>query len=216
MPDDPELLVVYAEVRIKGDKEAVQQALENAKPSPSARWVIDPTPPAPDPLIDPGVHFTRLDEFGQVDRRLWMAWRDRGEWYIENVIAEPSIDREEYNRCVAEFTEEILRPSCPDNAELIVDPIARPIDGLVSERVADQLRSFSGLANKASGIGHPSDHARWQEFVVGAHNGDAELDARVLERWLREVEGWPEDRASRLADYYEYGRDLLSRYDRGQ
>ena len=217
MSDDPELMPVHLEVRIRGDQDVVRRALESAQAT-SGRWVLDTSPREPDPIIGEMIYFKRLDDFGEADRLLWMAWReDPGEWYISNVIPaqsheSPEIDRAEYNRCVAELVDQLV-PYLPEGAELIRDPSARPIEGFLSERVADQLRAFSSSANKTTGIGHPNDRERWLDFVIGAHNGNEDSDAHMLHRWLLEVGGWGNEWAEKLALYYEYGRDLLARYD---
>lgn len=75
------------------------------------------------------------------------------------------------------------------------------------------LKKFSVAANKSNGRGHPADDERWMEFLIIAHQNNEPLTASQLRQWLIQEGRWPEEIASYLCSDYEYGRDLLSKYD---
>lgn len=49
------------------------------------------------------------------------------------------------------------------------------------------------------------------DFLVASDEEHVALDPHTLARWLVEVEGWEGEEASRLAEEYEFGRELLQR-----
>jgi hypothetical protein len=75
---------------------------------------------------------------------------------------------------------------------------------------ADKLRVFCKVANKRTGSSHPSDRDRWYDFIVAAHEAEAEFTASTLVQWLREEGGWDDELANKLACEYEFARGLLT------
>jgi hypothetical protein len=74
-----------------------------------------------------------------------------------------------------------------------------------------RLRHFSVAANKKTGSSHPLDQERWMDFLIASDKATVVLDSHTLARWLVEIEGWESEQASRLAEEYEFGRELLQR-----
>ena len=59
---------------------------------------------------------------------------------------------------------------------------------------------------------HPFDTKQFHDFIISVHQKGEELDASKLQRWF-EDEGWPQDKAYKLAVEYENGLILLTHYD---
>jgi hypothetical protein len=119
-----------------------------------------------------------------------------------------------YNAILEEFYARFASPAADEmNAthELTKDNVE--IEDWAGKRAANLLRAFAGSANKSTGSAHPLDRKRWEAFLVAAHRDHAKLSAGELQRWLVEVEHWPEDVAADLAIEYEQGRSLLAEYD---
>ena len=76
-----------------------------------------------------------------------------------------------------------------------------------------KLQAFVSNANKQGPL-HPLDQDRWRDFLIAAHNEQANLAAEELEAWFNE-QGFPEDVATELVIEYEQARNLLKQYDKG-
>lgn len=84
----------------------------------------------------------------------------------------------------------------------------------ILEEFATFLESFSNLANKSTGAGHPMDAERWNAFIIQAHREGSSLDVTMLGRYLVEQLRWGDDEAHKLVLEYEFARELLVAYDR--
>jgi hypothetical protein len=88
-----------------------------------------------------------------------------------------------------------------------------PFSELITGTVLDKLRSFLQSASKTSGSSHPSDFDLWCAFLTEAHRQRAKFSGMQLERWLKEVEAWPNETARELGHEYSVARSLLFFYD---
>jgi hypothetical protein len=145
---------------------------------------------------------------------LWMTTEDSDVLHVANIIsrARDHLTYAEYNDVLASFLKNVLQKIDPAHGltyELSSDTIdvSRDLPGSVIQR----LRQFSALANKHTGSGQPYDRDRWFDFLIESERSGSPLAAHILQRWLVEEEGWEDDQASKLAEEYEYGRELLSR-----
>ena len=151
---------------------------------------------------------------------LWIAKREGGA-YVPNIVPseEGSLTRDEYNNILTEFNDRFAAPAAAENHVELRLSGASDVDLQhwgVSANTAALLHGFSALANKNTGSSHPLDRERWFRFIIAAHEENANLDAGTLQRWLYEVEQWPDDEANDLALKYEFARDLLQAYDRSR
>ena len=79
----------------------------------------------------------------------------------------------------------------------------------ISENSLKKLKLFSIAANKSTGSAHPLDKKRWLDFLISIHHEHRNLNSSQLQRWLIEVENWPEDIAVDLSIEYEFAMNLL-------
>ena len=80
----------------------------------------------------------------------------------------------------------------------------------MQESTAQLLRSFSTLANRGTGVSHPSDRKRWNAFLLSAHKTGCTIPPSTLARWLVESEEWAPEIAEQLAMEYAAGLNLLA------
>jgi hypothetical protein len=119
-----------------------------------------------------------------------------------------------YNAILQDFEQQIATPAADQVGFQVKTTAARQsIDDWLSPKAAHALWLFSSAANKSTGSSHPLDRERWLQFLIEAHKSDGRLDTGTLARWLTEVEGWDDDHANELAIEYEFGLDLLRKYD---
>ena len=78
------------------------------------------------------------------------------------------------------------------------------------------LYRFSHSANKSTGNTNPHDFERWCDFVLAIFRNQVELNADDLVRWLEEDEGWSDTIAWKLGLDFEYGLQLLKRYEQSK
>jgi hypothetical protein len=148
---------------------------------------------------------------------LFLTEKTSGTLYVPNVIS-PSRDRlsyEEYNQILQSFVEGVLVPVQQHHPiEFKMSNTEIDLAARLPREVYERLRRFSAAANKKTGSTHPFDQERWMDFLVATDEMQTPLDAHTLARWLVEVDGWEIEQASRLAEEYEFGRELLKRRKR--
>ena len=97
----------------------------------------------------------------------------------------------------------------------------------IGKRLSDDLRASASPYTGWSGFNYDTGLPRERlkemllhlaendirAFLAQAHRDRTTLDSETLSRWLIEVEGWPEEQASGLADQFAFARDLLKAYD---
>jgi hypothetical protein len=120
-----------------------------------------------------------------------------------------------YNAILQDFEQQLAGPAAQQVGFRVKMTAAREsIEDWLSPKAAQALWRFSRAANKSTGSSHPLDRERWFLFLIEAHAANGPLDTDTLARWLVEVEGWDDESANELAIEYEFGLDLLSKYDR--
>ena len=141
--------------------------------------------------------------------------RDPNQLRVSNIVPSDvsELPYAQYNAILKEFAGQFAQPAA-QSLGLRVE-ITRPdvtVEDLLPPDVVRALVDFSTQANKRSRATHPRDKARWQKFVIGAHQAHSELGSDILNDWLVQ-QGWPSDAASELAIEYDRGRALLDQYE---
>jgi hypothetical protein len=145
---------------------------------------------------------------------LFLTQKSPGILYVPNVIS-PARDRlnyDEYNGILKSFRDHVLTPlqkHYPIDVKLAGTEM--DLAAQLPKEVYQRLHLFSVAANKNTGSSHPLDHERWIDFLIASDEQQVALDPPTLARWLTEVQGWDAEQASRLAEEYEFGRELLQR-----
>lgn len=170
------------------------------------RALAETSPEGPEYLV-----FERSDDEELPACTLALFGKSDG-YKVGNIIPKNSYDlsHSEYNDILKNFEEIVLHPIA-DELELSVDltPRRQSISDWTSEDAASALRTFSVVANKSTGSAHPADRDSWFQFLIAAHECHKNLDTTLLERWLIEVEEWPQEIAHDLAREYDYSMGLL-------
>ena len=150
--------------------------------------------------------------------QVWLTYssEQKSAW-VANIlpISSPSLGIEEYNRVVADFYHNAVRPASERlgfQSSLSEEEVDAAHWG-VSQRSVDLLRAFSSSANKSTGSAHPLDRKRWYDFLISVHKDQADLDVTSLGQMLIENYGWSDSVASDLRLEYEFALGLLGRYD---
>lgn len=131
---------------------------------------------------------------------------------VGNIIPQDSRDltRVEYNDILNNFAEVVLEPVADElGFSISWTPRRQSITDWTCRKAASALHSFSVCANKSTGSAHPADRNTWFQFLIAAHECHKMLDTALLERWLIEVEEWPQEIAHDLAREYGYSMELL-------
>lgn len=143
-------------------------------------------------------------------------WQRKNGYAVTNIVPAEigQLDTGQYNDLLCDFVEQVVNKAEGREAfEVHMGDAVRQLDSWTSEGANKALRSFSLLANKSTTNSHPSDAARWEEFVIQAHRSISKLPVDVLMRWLTDVDGWDDTSANKLAIDYEKGISLLEAYD---
>ena len=134
--------------------------------------------------------------------------------YVSNILS-PARDRltyDEYNEILKSFSEAVLERMKAQHAiDFNLSGMDVDLSAQLPKDVYARLRLFSVAANKKTGSSHPLDQERWMDFLIASDKATVVLDSHTLARWLVEIEGWESEQASRLAEEYEFGRELLQR-----
>ena len=146
------------------------------------------------------------------DARLWLANNDKGGLYVSNIVPceVGELTMEEYNSIMMSFVG-ILKKDSKVIFQLTKADMS--LEDFVPKDIAEKLRTFSNLANKSTGYGHPCDFGRWLDFVISFHQCKCERRLDLIERWLHEEAGWLWETASKLSCQLEYSLNILQRYD---
>jgi hypothetical protein len=141
--------------------------------------------------------------------------KNAGRLELANIVPRSthSLDVDEYNFIAEEFAT-AARPIAQHlNLGFSEEGPYSDITRWLSTRAASALKSFSKLANKSTGTGHPLDFKRWAQFVVYSHKDGQTIPTDLLQQYLVHEELWEEDKAYDLALKYEYGLNILKQND---
>ncbi|MGH7812643.1 MAG: hypothetical protein ACREQI_01390 [Candidatus Binataceae bacterium] len=136
--------------------------------------------------------------------------------YVSNIVPQErhELTYDQYNYILREFNERFAKQAGDDlNIPIELSAPEQSLENWLSPQTAQSLRRFSHAANKSTGAGHPKDRERWCDFLIALHRANEDPDMGLLERWLVEEEKWSEDIVSRLMRQFEFGLDLLNRFD---
>jgi hypothetical protein len=158
--------------------------------------------------------FQREDSDGLPPATLFL-WSQPDGYKVTNIvpleIGELGYGR--YNAILQDFEQRIAAPAARQVGFQVKTTAAwQSIEDWLPN-AAEALWRFSRAANKSTGSSHPLDRDRWFQFLIAAHKDPGHLDTERLARWLVEVEGWDDRSANELAIEYEFGLDLLGKYD---
>lgn len=143
-------------------------------------------------------------------------WQRDSYYRVSNIVPAEinQLDMRQYNLLLRDFESNVINKSkVKADFEVFLSDSFRGIDSWTDIKTAQALSGFSNLANKNTRNTHPSDHLRWEKFVILAHQSQGDLPADILMRWLVEVDGWDETSADRLSIDFENGISLLQLYD---
>lgn len=158
------------------------------------------------------VYFTCTAKDNRNAALLALVHRDDNMLYVSNIVPKEKheLSYDEYNYILQEFYNRFV---CPVSQETGIKSELTSSDedigDWISEPSLQKLKCFSVAANKSTGSSHPLDKRRWLDFLVTVHQEHRNLHSSQLQRWLIEVEDWPEDIAVDLAIKYEFAMDLL-------
>ena len=158
------------------------------------------------------VYFTCTAQNNRNAALLALVRRDENMLYVSNVVpkGKDEFSYDEYNFIVEEFYNRFVSPVAREldiKAELTADE--EGMEDWISAISFKKLKRFSVAANKSTGSSHPLDKRRWLDFLVNVHHEHRNLHSSQIERWLIEVEHWPEDIAIDLSIEYEFAMNLL-------
>ena len=163
------------------------------------------------------VRFIRARKGGMPETLLALVIRP-GKAYVSNIVpnerGSDGLGYDGYNVVLEEFAAFAV-PLAEQHG--LSHDLTKPEAGVgrwLSPHGIELLESFSNLANKSTGSGHPLDAERWYKFIVQAHREDSPLDVGTLGRYLTEQLGWDGEHAHTLMLEYELAREILKAYDR--
>jgi hypothetical protein len=165
---------------------------------------------------DDVVVFTRDKEDG-VEAVALVLWSANLSYKVTNIVPRDvsELGYEAYNQTLKDFVSRIVKPASKQvDFKFDLTSEQQSLNDWVCDNVAQELRRFSKLANKSTGSAHPSDRQRWLDFILLSHRSKTKLDTELLVRWLIESQKWADDKAYDLATQYEFGLELLNKYDR--
>ncbi len=158
------------------------------------------------------IYFACTAKDGRNSALLAFARKDEGSIYVPNIVpkAKNELSRDDYNCILEEFYNRFILP-VSEKLEIKVELTSdeKNMEDWISEASSKKLKLFSVAANKSTGSSHPLDQKRWLDFLVSVHQEHRNLHSTQLQRWLIEVENWPEDVAVDLSIEYEFAMDLL-------
>jgi hypothetical protein len=137
--------------------------------------------------------------------------------YLCNIVPREkgteNLEIDNYNSILEEFQTKFLEPCAQGlDIRIVVTPSEINATNSMSPELATKFQQFSYAANKSSGGTHPYDEERLFDFVIQAHLEKSLLDESTLRKLLVD-EGWSDKDAYELSVKYDFGKDLLKRYE---
>lgn len=138
---------------------------------------------------------------------------------VSNILPKKirELSYDEYNYILEDFSDRFVIPAT-QNLEVEATLTEAEIDlkKLIEPETVEFLHRFSEDGDRFEKRYLPLSRKDWYLFLVEAHKNRASLNAEILERWLKEEEGWSEDIASNLIEEYQFARTLLDYYEQYQ
>lgn len=139
-----------------------------------------------------------------------------GRLFVSNILPNKfeKLSYDEYNYILEEFCDRFVVPATK-NIEVEIKLTDAEIDlkQLIEPETVEVLHRFSEDSNRLGGNYLPLSKKDWYIFLVEVHKNQVQLNTAILERWLKEEEGWPEDIVSNLVEEYEFAKSLLDCYE---
>ncbi|MBB3186098.1 hypothetical protein [Microbacter margulisiae] len=151
----------------------------------------------------------------EIQAYVWLGqWKSTLDVFNIVPIKTGSLSFSEYNYILQQFYKLFIEQEIEKlEFEIVYTESEKSIEKLAGEEVARALKKFSLAANKSTGHSRQMDSEKWKEFICLAHKLKSELGVEELVRWLKDDEGWSDDKAWDLGLDYEYSMDLLNYYD---
>lgn len=206
----------YGELQVKLNGLTPDEFGERAEAAAANGWARDRSNDREMRRSDGGTWFTfaLTGHMSLPSAFLFLRDKSPGVLYVPNVIS-PARDRlnyDQYNDTLKSFRDSVLARIEPqDSIEYDLTGETIDLSTQLPNEVYKRLRAFSVAANKNTGSSHPFDRERWMDFLIATVEARAPLNPQTLARWLVEESQWDADQASRLAEEYEFGRELLER-----
>lgn len=207
---------IFRELAIVGDSECLSEFMEKVTRAVSGVWSsveINPRDYGSNTLC-----FSTEKTDTHPAAKLWFARIQSNKLYVSNIVPSDmnKLTRGEYNQILLEFYDSFLRPiSLGTRLQVSLEQDFVGLDHWLDEEAIRRLNSFSNMANKSTGAGHPLDERRWWLFLFYVHQKKFYPDfyPDILSRWLHEVLGWSESSADSLSGNYERTLRTLVQYD---
>lgn len=158
------------------------------------------------------IYFVCTEKGERNSALLAFARKDETVIYVSNIVPKDKheLSHDEYNNILEEFFNRFVSPVSKElKIKVELTENEKNLEDWISEGSIKKLRLFSVAANKSTGSAHPLDQKRWLDFLISVHHEHHNLHSSQLQRWLIEVENWPEDIAVDLAVEYEFAMNLL-------
>jgi hypothetical protein len=125
---------------------------------------------------------------------------------VPNIVPMDKIELtiDEYNRILDVFINDGIK----GHFEFEVTKSDVELSDLIGEESVEKFYAFSRCANKSTGRAHPSDEARWFDFVMSTVRNDDFISLEELRFFLIE-DGWDEQSAFDLSLDYSYGFNAM-------
>jgi hypothetical protein len=206
----------YQELLIRGPHETLLRLPDEIEKRLADGWSRNHAREAELRLEPPAFCFHCEAEGEREEANLWLVFGDSNELRASG-IATPmwsGLSLGQYNLILDEFSKKFAEPVA---VVMGLQPIINPPDvtpqQLLPPEVTSTLEYLAERVSPTPWACPPSDKARWQAFLIGAHQAHSELDGITLSRWLIEKAGWPHEAARGLGVEYQMGRSLLETYE---
>jgi len=166
----------------------------------------------------PVIKFHCTEKTGRKPAYLWFSNIDPKTWEISNIVPDKpgKLSHTEYNAVLDDFFHSFVEGNIR-KFDLSVHKTNsfRKLSEFLPKNAFQSFLSFTNLANKSTGYGHPLDEKRWLHFLFCVHEKAPliELDASLFERFLEESFDWPAKNAYKLSVDFEHSLTLLKAYD---
>jgi hypothetical protein len=206
---------IFRTLTIQLDAEAMARVIEGLTPHLPEGWTRDRETEEGLRKVgnkDVTYCFVYTDVSQQSSRLLFLNSKDLKTFEVPNitVLTGWRLTVEQYNELITLFAEAITPFVRAESGELRLGPTQQELEHWMSPATAEALRQFSRRANRNVAAGLPADRERWNAFVLAAHTDQCKMTPEELRRWLTEEERWFDTIAERLADEYQYKREILA------
>lgn len=216
---------VFRDLKIEGSPDKLQQVLQQVIEAIANNlddgWRRDEEAEAKInsvPKFDSKLYcFSCSESEKRRESNLWLSHAlEENRLSVSNILPQKirELSYDEYNYILEEFSDRFLIPATK-NLEVEVTLTEAEIDlkKFIKPETVELLHRFSEEGDRFEKRYIPLNKKDWYIFIVEAHKNRASLNAEILERWLKEEEGWSEDIASNLVEEYQFARTILDYYE---